>query len=157
MPPQSGETEIVVNKRGITKVELACVIIIIAVIIAVLIPIGYNFFEGQRQAQDRIKANNAQDTARQEYMLSHMGDAPIVYSFSGKTEVLLVIAHAYAEGEDYSSLTPPRIDGFDDGGNRASTLQTPTAKSNKIGDTPLYIVVGGAGEILYNSWTEALK
>ena len=145
------------NKKGITKVELVSVIIIVAIFIAILIPLGYNFLEGQRRAQDRIKASNAQDTARQEYMLSHMGDEPIVYSFSGKSEVLLIIAHAYAEGEDYSKLAPPRTDGFNDGGNRASTLQTPEAKSDKIGDTPLYVVVGGSGEILYNSWTEALK
>lgn len=148
------------KKRGITKVELVSVIIIIAVFIAVMIPLGYNFLEGQRRSQDRIKASNAQDTARQEYMLSHMGGDPIIYSFSGKTEVLLIIAHAPVEGVadgDYSGLTPPRKDGFNDGGNRSSTTLTPSAKSDKIGDTPLYIVVGNNGEILYNSWLEALK
>ena len=145
------------KNRGITKVELVSVIIIIAVFIAVMIPLGYNFLEGQRRAQDRIKASNAQDTARQEYMLSHRGGDPIVYSFSGKSEVLLIIAHAYAESEDYSDLTPPRKDGFNDGGSRSSTTITPKAKSDKIGDTPLYVVIGDNGEILYNSWYEALK
>ena len=149
-----------INRRGITKVELVSVLIIIAVFIAVMIPLGYNFVEGQRRAQDRIKASNAQDTARQEYMLSHMGADPIIYSFSGKTEVLLVIAHAPVEGVtdgDYSGLTPPRKDYFNDGGNRSSTTLMPEARSDKIGDTPLYVVIGDSGEILYNSWYEALK
>ena len=147
------------NKKGITKIELTCVIIMIAVFIAIMIPLGYNFVEGQRRSKDRIKAGNAQDTARQEFMLTHFTDDPIIYSFSGKSEVLLITAHAYVgeDVEDYSNLTPPKKDGFNDGGSRSSTTLTPTASSDKVGDTPLYIIVGNEGEILYNSWMAALS
>lgn len=139
------------DKKGYTKYELVSVIIIIAVIIAILIPVWLTFLEGQRRNLDGLAAERAEDTAQMEFMLSHYdsGDA-IVYMFTGDTEVLHVYRHWSLGDTAYSDITPPRTDGFSDGG--AVSGKPKRAKSKKVGGKELFVVVRGDGEVVYNSW-----
>lgn len=144
-------------KKGFTRFELAAGIIIIAIIIAILVPVVLNFFETQRRSQDRQKAVRAEDLARQEFMLEHYGGGPIVYTFSGRSEVLMIVAHSPVEEDvkDYSETEIPKKDAFNDGGNKAFG-ELAKADSRAVGETELYVVVTGDGEVLYNSWLEIL-
>ena len=144
-------------KKGFTRFELAAGIIIIAIIIAILVPVVLNFFETQRRSQDRQKAVRAEDLARQEFMLEHYGGGPIVYTLSGRSEVLMIVAHSPVgeDVKDYSETDIPKKDAFNDGGNKAFG-ELAKADSRAVGETELYVVVTGDGEVLYNSWLEIL-
>ena len=144
------------NKKGFTRFELVSAIIIIAIIIAILIPVILNFFETQRRSQDRQKAVRAEDLARQEYMLSHFDGEPIVYTFSGRSEVLMIVAHSPVDPKaDFSTLELPKKDFFNDGGNKAFG-ELAKAESRALGETELYVVVGENGRILFDSWLDIL-
>ncbi len=145
------------GRRGYTRFELISVIIIVLIVIAIFIPVVLNFFETQRRSQDRQKAVRAEDLARQEYMLSHYDGEPVVYTFSGRSEVLMIVSHAALDPEtkDFSEIELPKKDAFNDGGNKAFG-ELAKADSRAVGETELYVVVTGDGEVLYNSWLEIL-
>ena len=144
-------------KKGFTRFELAAGIIIIAIIIAILVPVVLNFFETQRRSQDRQKAVRAEDLARQEFMLEHYGGGPIVYTFSGRSEVLMIVAHSPVEEDvkDYSETDIPKKDAFNDGGNKAFG-ELARGDSRAVGDRDLFVIIGGEGDVLYNSWLDIL-
>ncbi len=141
-------------KKGFTRYELVSVIIIIAVIVALLIPLILSFVEKDRRNLDGYAAERAEDAALIEFLQNHSTSAEaVVYMFSGDSEVINIYRHWAFEGGDYSAITPPRHDGYFD---------TPTigggtpkrGKSRKIGDRELYVVVSQEGEVVYNSWRE---
>lgn len=141
------------NNKGLTRFEHISIIIILAVLISLLIPASLSFVESQRRSTDYQKALKAQESARSEYMLSHFGKetGSVVYSFSGNTEVLSIVAHEPLGDRAPENLDPPRFDKYADGGaNSGGALAT--GESKTVGDTPLYIVVGEDGQIVYNSW-----
>lgn len=142
------------GKKGYTKYELISVIIIITVIIAVSIPVWLSFLEKERRNVDGLEAERAEDAAIIEYMLNHSqsGDT-VVYMFTGDTEVLHVYRHWKLDDSDFSSITPPRTDGYDDGSAVVGGTQN-RGKSKKVGDRPLYVAVTGNGTVVYNSWRE---
>ena len=144
-------------KKGFTRFELAAGIIIAAIIIAILVPVVLNFFETQRRSQDRQKAVRAEDLARQEYMLEHYGGGPIVYTFSGRSEVLMIVSHAALDPEtkDFSAIELPKKDAFNDGGNKAFG-ELAHGDSRAVGDRDLFVIVGGEGDVLFNSWLDIL-
>lgn len=144
------------NKKGYTKFELVAVIIMICIVIAILIPVWLHFAETERQAMDRLEATNAESAARIEYMLSHYPtEGSVMYMFTGNSEVLQILRHAPCETTDYENISFPRTDKYNDGGADGSGLAA-GGRSNKVGDTPLIVVIGTNGEILYNSWKEQL-
>ncbi len=139
-------------KKGYTRYELVSVIIIVAVVIAIAVPLVLNFVENDRRGLDGLAAERAESAALIEFMQNHStGGEAIVYMFSGDTEVINVYRHWAYEGESYSAITPPRHDGYND---------TPTigggtpkrGKSKRIGDRALYVVVSPEGDVIYNSW-----
>ena len=147
------------NKRGFTRIELVSAVIIVLVLIAISCPVIFNFVETQNRSKDRQKAVRAQDLARQEFMLSHYDGEPIVYTFSGRSEVMAIVSHEYVSAEaDFGALVLPKKDGFNDGGSTAYTTlnDLAKAKSRKVGERELYVVVAEDGRILYNSWLEIL-
>lgn len=145
------------NTRGYTRVELVSVIIIIIIVAAIFIPVVLNFIETQNRSKDRQKAVRAEDLARQEYMLAHFDGQPIVYTFSGRSEVMMIVAHMPVESKssDYRAIELPKKDYFNDGGNKAFGALA-EAKSRAVGETELYIVVGENGRILFDSWLDIL-
>lgn len=144
-------------KKGFTRFELAAGIIIAAIIIAILIPVVLNFFETQRRSQDRQKAVRAEDLARQEFMLEHYGGGPIIYTFSGRSEVLMIVAHSPVgeDVKDYSETEIPKKDAFNDGGNKAFG-ELAHGDSRAVGGRNLFVIIGGEGDVLYNSWLDIL-
>lgn len=144
------------NKKGFTKFELTAVIIIICIIIAILIPVWLHFQETERQAMDRLEAINAESTAQMEYLMSHYpAGGEVMYMFTGNSEVLQILRHAPYTAKSYDEIEFPRLDAYNDGGDEGHGLSA-GGRSNKVGDTPLYVVIGDGGEILYNSWKEKL-
>lgn len=144
------------NKKGYTKFELVAVIIMICIVIAILIPVWLHFQETERQAMDRYEAINAESTAQVEYMLGHFSsETPVMYMFTGNSEVLQILRHAPCETADYKNITFPRTDKYNDGGAEGSGLPA-GGRSKKVGDEPLIVVIGNGGDILYNSWKEKL-
>lgn len=142
----------ITDKRGFTKYELVGVIIIVGVIIAVFIPVWLSFVENDRRNVDGLAAERAEDVAQIEYMQHHSTSGlTVVYMFTGDSEVIRVYRHWAFEGE-FKDITPPREDGFSDGGAVSGTPKR--GKSKKVGETPLYIAVAGSGEVVYNSWRE---
>ncbi len=139
-------------KKGFTRYELVSVIIIISVILIIAVPIILNFVEDDRRGVDGLAAERAEAAALIEFMQNHSDTGEtVVYMFSGDTEVINVYRHWLYMGEEFSEITPPRHDGFND---------TPTigggtpkrGKSRKIGDKELIVVVSPSGEVIYNSW-----
>ena len=144
------------DERGYTKFEFTAVIIMVAVVVLIALPLWLNFQEQERRAMDRLEAVNAESAARTEYMMSHWpGNEKVMYLFTGENEVCRILRHAPCESSDYASLTPPARDLYNDGGDEGSG-QAAKARSRKLGDTPLIVVVSGEGEISYNSWKEVL-
>lgn len=139
-------------KKGFTRYELVSVIIIISVILIIAVPIILNFVEDDRRGVDGLAAERAESAALIEYMQNHSDTGEtIVYMFTGDSEVINVYRHWSYAGEEYSEITPPRHDGYND---------TPTigggtpkrGKSKKIGDKELIVVVSPSGDVIYNSW-----
>ncbi len=139
-------------KKGFTRYELVSVIIIISVILIIAVPIILNFVEDDRRGVDGLAAERAEAAALIEFMQNHSNTGEtVVYMFSGDTEVINVYRHWLYAGEEFSEITPPRRDGFND---------TPTigggtpkrGKSKKIGDKELIVVVSPSGDVIYNSW-----
>lgn len=144
------------NKKGYTKFELVAVLIMIAIVIAILIPVWLHFQENERQAMDRLEANTAETMAHTEYLLGHYpSDGAVMYMFTGNTELLQILRHAPYTAESYADITFPRVDQYNDGGANGSGLPA-GGRSKKIGDTPLIVVIDKGGEIVYNSWKEEL-
>lgn len=144
------------NKKGYTKFELIAVIIMIAIVIAILIPVWLHFQETERQAMDRLEATNAETMAHTEYMLGHYTSGePAMYMFTGNSEVCQILRHAPYTANNYADITFPRADQYNDGGAQGSGLPA-GGRSKKIGDTPLIVVINQNGEIVYNSWKEKL-
>lgn len=139
-------------KKGFTRYELASVLIIIAVIIAIAVPVILNFVENDRRGLDGLAAERAESAALIEFMQNHSsGGEAVVYMFSGDSEVISVYRHWQFEGESFEAITPPSRDGYNDtptiGGGTAKR-----GKSRKIGDRALYVVISPEGEVIYNSW-----
>lgn len=142
------------NKKGYTKYELVSVIIIVGVIIAIFIPVMMSFMENERRNTDGLAAERAEDVAQIEYMQHHSTSGEtVVYMFTGDSEVLRVYRHWRHDGDDFSSLTTPRTDGYDDGSAIVGATEK-RGKSKRVGERPLYVAVSGSGEVVYNSWRE---
>lgn len=159
------------SKKGFTRYELASVIIIISVIIAIAIPVILNFVEKDRRGVDGLAAERAEDAALIEFLQNHSTSGEtVVYMFTGDSEVINIYRHWKYEEDysattnvdidysattsvdiDYSAITPPRHDGYFD--TPAIGGGTPKrGKSRKIGDRELYVIVSPSGEVIYNSW-----
>ena len=144
------------GKKGFTRFELTAVLIMIAIVIAISIPVALNFVETQRRSMDRQRADRAEEVAYTEYALAHMfKDGEVMYMFTGDTEVLDILRHAPYGGGEYSKIEFPRADKYDDGGAKAWGMAI-KARSKKLEGEDLIIVLGANGEVRYNSWKEKL-
>ncbi len=144
------------NKKGFTKFELCAVLIMIAITVAIAIPVALHFVEEERKAMDRLEAINAETQAQTEYMLGHWerGET-VMYMFTGNTEVCEILRHAPYTAKSFDEIDFPIADKYSDGGAQGSGLEA-RARSRKIGERPLIVVVGPGGDILYNSWKTRL-
>lgn len=145
------------DRKGFTKFELTAVIIMIAIVIAIAIPVWLHFVETERRAMDRLESINAETEAHTEYMLSHWqsGEA-VMYMFTGNNELCQILRHApYNGGNDFSLISMPVEDKYSDGGNNGSGLEA-KARSKKLEEISLIIVIDKNGEVVYNSWKERL-
>lgn len=145
------------RRKGFTRIELISVIIIIMVFIAIIIPVLLHFLETENQARDRLEATKAEDLVRLEYMMTHYPDGgEIVYYLTGESEAQKVLYHFPYESETPEEVKIPRSDYYKDGG-AAGKGEPAKGNSKRVGDRELYVIIGGDGEIIYDSWLEILN
>ena len=132
------------NKKGFTLAELLIVIAIMAVLMAVAIPVFSAQLEKAREAVDESTARSANSMAYAEYMLSHgSSGATIKYTFSEDENGNLQI-------KSHENTASPGA--ISDDGAPGSAVDAVKGKSQKCKDAGELEVVVKDAAIESNTW-----
>ena len=133
------------NKKGFTLAELLIVIAIMAILLAVAIPVFTTQLEKAREAVDKSAARSANSMAYSEYMLSHQSlTEEVTYTFAEDAQGnLQILKH---EGATAGELTTCN-------GNGTLTAEI-KGKSTKCSASLEVVIENGA--IKSNTWLAAL-
>ena len=119
------------NKKGFTLAELLIVVAIIAILVAIAIPVFSTQLEGSREAVDRANARSANSMAVADYLVNNKTGSAIYYfkEDNGNIEIDATIT------------------------NQTKSIM---GKSGDCDDVGLKVTVSN-GEVTENSWITALS
>lgn len=135
------------NKKGFTLAELLIVVAIIAVLVAIAVPVFSSQLESSREAVDRANARSANSIATATYLM-YEGKGEITFAIGMDTDGNVGIqAQPTTDGSTTSLKTIP-----------AGSLVTTaiTNKSQKCKDTTLTVKVKD-GKVTDNTWLDKLN
>ena len=107
------------NKKGFTLVELLVVVAIVAILVAISIPMVTGALEKARTETDNANKRAAEGAAMIEYLLKDGGQGTKIYTYNADTGT--VIDTGSTEGDVNSSSAATGITGYNKSGGTENT------------------------------------
>lgn len=149
------------NKKGFTLAELLIVIAIIAVLVAIAVPVFSAQLESSREAVDLANAREASSMAMADYLMNHNDVGEITYFFAMDTNNNLNLVYCSNAQDSISTGKQCTIPEHLLFVTNYTDYNFDYAKSKKCKDTslvspPWITVTVEDGKITSNNWLEAL-
>lgn len=138
------------NKKGFTLAELLIVLAIIAILMAIAIPLFSNQLEKARISVDEANARSASSMAQAHYLITHINESsPITYYFNITNGNLEIAGHTVPEPAAQSYAEDEKSCGL----GSAAANGNMTAESDRYADIPFSVTIT-EGKIT-NSWLDS--